>query len=131
MADYLGNRFRAVDAVLEAEHGRARTQHRANQRKCGRIVVCLDGNDHHIHEAHFVGVRLCRGTHDEVTQRRTSNLEAVLADGIQVRASSYERDVVAGPRQLCAVIAADGAGPKNRELHRYPPSLVAFPRRIG
>ena len=73
------------------------------------VVVGLHRDDHDIDGPDLRRVLFRPRAHGEAPERRAPDLQPALADRRQVRPARDERHVVPRPRELGAVIAADGA----------------------
>ncbi len=84
-------------------------EHRRQQRQRRLVVVRFDRDDHELDRSDLRRVLLGAAVRDEVAEFAAPDLQAVLADRRQVGAARDERDVMAGTRELRAVIAAHGS----------------------
>ena len=58
-------------------------------------------------------------------------LDAVAADGIEIRPAHDEGQLFAGQCELCAHVAADGAGADDCDFHAPPPQMPTSPQRAS
>ena len=100
---------RAVDAVLQRQDGRVRSNHRRDERQRRHVVIGLDGDNDDVDGADAGRVLFRPGRHREVPQHGAADFEPAGAHGRQMRTAGDERDVMPSADELGAVIAADGA----------------------
>jgi len=119
------NILKAIDAVLNRDDGGLGTEHRRNERQCGRIVIRLHREDDDIDGTDECRVLFGRRVHAKVAERWTSDQESAFTDRGEMRPSGDEGDVMTGAGEFRTVVAADGTGSQNCNPHNYSEGAVA------
>ena len=114
-----GHLARAIDAVLYRQDRGALAHQRRQQRQGRGVVVGLHRDEDDVDGTDARRVLIGSGADGEAAQPVASDLQTPRADGLQMRATRNEGNVVAGARQLGSVIAADRARTENRESHSF------------
>ena len=116
LADGVGHRVGAGDAVLQRQHHRLRPAQLGQQRQHLRVGVGLDREDDEIDGTDAGRVVLGLDPHHVIAER-APHLQAALADGAQVGAAGDQRDALAAARETRPVIAPDRAGADDGDVH--------------
>ena len=108
--------LRIVDAVLQAEDGCVRPQ-ASGQRAAGLFGIGrLDAEQHEVGRGE--GGCVGRGFRGQVALEALHvQQQAMRVDGVDMRLPADEGDVMPGPQQQAAIVASDGSGADDRDLH--------------
>ena len=118
VADDRGKTRRIVDAVLQAENGCFRPQV-SGERSAGLLGVGrLDADQHQVGRGKRGGVG--RGFGGQVAVEALGvEQQAMGVDGVDMRLPADEGHVMSGPEQQAPIVAADGSGTDDCDLHAF------------
>ena len=106
-----------LDAVQERQHHGVLAEQRSHRRRDLRYLPRLHRHHHEIDRADLGRIVGCCRRGEMRVAERAVYLQAALADCLEVRTAGDERDIVAGAREPCPVVAAETTGAVDCDPH--------------
>jgi len=109
---------RGIDAILQRQRDGPlpASHHGAEQRQRVRVAVAFHGEDSHVDRRDLAGRVRCADFDREVAER-PANRQAAGTNRLEMPSAGEKRDLVAGARELGAVVPANGARAHHAEAH--------------